>query len=346
MVNIQGPPSLWPKKDRGFTLLEILTVLTIIGFMITAVSVVMSRSIDDFSIQQAVNDMDKIRVAVRDGFYRDTGLIPQSFNIDIITQEPYPEFATQYLCLKNDCDQDNIKRATHNMLVGMTMWGRNRTTPADYVKCDELGSSGTCQLRKLCWFFYYMTKPSNFTFYPKDGPIKRAFLYNPGFKEGWNGPYLEANTTARDQDGDDVPLVAVPWASGIEQAAREAEENGDESLGALYRKGKYYHIRVKLEENKELRPWCDVTENPVSEGKYAWPLDRNGPRQDKNTARIICYGENGLDDGSYCKEYDGMGNCVAETTIEELKDPDFDIGDDLVMYIFADGFTRSPLDNN
>ena len=226
-----------------------------------------------------------------------------------------------------------------------------KTTQADYIRCNELGSNGPCQLRKLCWFFYYMTKPSNFTSYPKypeAGPIKRAFLYNPGFKEGWNGPYLEANTTARDEDGDDVPLVAVPWASGIEQAAREAEENGDESLGALYRKGKYYHIRVKLEENKELLPWCDVNDTAACLVSYTWPepLDRKGPRQDKDTARIICYGENGLDDGSYCKEYDGTGNCVTETTIEELKDPDFDIGDDLVMYIFADGFTRSPLDNN
>ena len=70
MVNIQGPPSLRRKKDCGFTLLEILTVLTILGFMITAVSVVMSKSFDDFSIQQAVNDMDKIRSAVRDGFLR------------------------------------------------------------------------------------------------------------------------------------------------------------------------------------------------------------------------------------------------------------------------------------
>ena len=355
------------QAGRGFTLLEVLTVLAVIGFMVTVVSVFANRNFGDYRLQQAIKDMDKIKTAIRDGFYRDTGLIPQSAS-EMIREEcgwewvgypyyedqwichgvsymedDYPEFATQYLCLKNDCEEEEIRDAIHSVEVGLN--SDDLKTRTDYVRCDELGSDGNCQFGKLCRFFYFMTKPSNWSLYPADGPIKRAFLYNPIFKQGWNGPYLEGNTIAVDQDGDNVPLIAVPWASDIEQVARD---EGDDALAEKYRKGKYYHIRVKLELNKELPPWMGKI-NTFSTGlqpSLIMPVKRNGILQDKTTARIICYGENGLDDGSYCKEYDEEGNCAEdqETTIEELRDLDFDIGDDLVMFIFGDGFTRVPLE--
>ncbi len=338
----EGAMKIKNQAGRGFTLLEVLAVLAVIGFMVTVVSVFANRNFGNYSLQQAINDMDKIKTSIRDGFYRDTWLIPQSTG-KLIDGEDHPEFATKYLCLKNDCEPGDIRNATYTK-----EWksGRPKLEGAkihfDYVKCDEL-CSGSCELKKLCRFFYVMTK-NDWDIYPEDGTMKRVLLYDPGFKQGWNGPYIEGNAMIMDQAGDYVPVIATPWAADIEQIAREAKEEGDKSLAEKYRKGKYYHIRVEWIEKRYVSPWPEILH--YQEGKGAVARMRNGIRQDKTTARIICYGENGLDDGSYCRKYDDEGNCKEgrETTIEELKDPDFDIGDDLVMFIFGDGVTRVPLE--
>ena len=69
-----------------------------------------------------------------------------------------------------------------------------------------------------------------------------------------------------------------------------------------YRKGKYYHIIIEHEEKKQL----------------------------KDTARIICFGFNCLDDGSCFNE--AKGRLI---TADDLKKESCDIGDDSVMFVFG-----------
>ena len=336
------------QAGSGFTLLEVLTVLAVIGFMVTVVSVFANRNFGDYRLQQAINDMNRIKTAILDGFYPDTGLIPQSVG-KLDGAEDHPEFATKYLCLKNDCNHEDIENATY-----IKEWwpcGSDQFPHSGaicryrYVKCDEL-CPGSCEFKKLCHWFRFMTNPG-WDDYPEDGLIRRVLLYSPPVKQVWNGPYLEGNATVEDVEneaGGYIPVIATPWASDIERAAGDAEDEGDNSLAERYGKGKYYHIHVKVESPGRLPCWPEIVVNML--GSFPEPRRRSGILQDKTTARIICYGENGLDDGSYCKEYDKDGSCKEgrETSIEELKDPDFDIGDDLVMFIFGDGFTRVPLE--
>ena len=330
------------QAGRGFTLLEVLTVLAVIGFMITVVSVFANRNFGNYSLQQAINDMNRIKTAIRDGFYRDTGLIPQSIG-KLDGAEDHPEFATKWLCLKNDCNQEDIENATYAK-EWLPLDSNAAICRYQYLKCDELCSGG-CEFKKLCTWFSFMTNPG-WDDYPEGGLIKRVLLCNTSVKQVWNGPYLEGNITVEDgedEDGGYIPVIATPWASGIEQAALDAEDEGNDFLAERYRKGKYYHIHVKADHGGDLSPWPEIVIGGYTRYRSR---PRSGILQDKTTARIICYGENGLDDGSYCKEYDNDGSCKEgrETTIEELKDPDFDIGDDLVMFIFGDGFRRVPVE--
>ena len=81
-------------STRGFTLLEMLVVIMIMGFLVAMVAGGFSRLKGDAAITTTLSEMKSIKEAIRDRFYPDLGLIP--YNID------NPEWATRYLCLKND----------------------------------------------------------------------------------------------------------------------------------------------------------------------------------------------------------------------------------------------------
>lgn len=82
----------------GFTLLEILVVLMILGFLTAMVAGHFSRIKGEAAIVTALNEMKDIKEAIRDRFYPDMGLIPE----DVAN----PEWATRFLCLTNDGSGD------------------------------------------------------------------------------------------------------------------------------------------------------------------------------------------------------------------------------------------------
>ena len=80
--------------------------------------------------------------------------------------------------------------------------------------------------------------------------------------------------------------------------------------------------------------------------------NKNAPMN--NTARIISFGTNCIDDGSYYKDYDDK-NSTELTQMKDLRKPSpkkegrmgnpddyYSTGDDIVMFIFGSGNTRTP----
>ena len=132
-------------------------------------------------------------------------------------------------------------------------------------------------------------------------------------RRGWRGPYMEADGSCSaeeyGQEATFFPLIAVPWIDACEAKAREEEALGEINKAKEYRKGKYYHIIVEHEGEKQL----------------------------KDTARIVCFGRNCLDDGSLFNGEKGHF-----TTKDDLKEESYDTGDDMVMFVFGTHPSRFP----
>lgn len=140
--------------------------------------------------------------------------------------------------------------------------------------------------------------------------FKGQLKWDKLYRRGWNGPYVEADAAYKNKEGNYLPVVANPWATKFEDDLKKAyKENNQE----------------------EIDKW--------EAASFYWILGGQAIKE----ARIICFGSNGKDDGSfhYKDKKDGlMENKFA--TADDLNDLEYDIGDDIVMFIFS-GRTRSPL---
>ena len=94
MNNHQLPITNHQLTSRGFTLLEILVVIMIMGFLTAMVAGHFLGVKEDAGNVTGLNEMKKIKEAIRDRFYPDLGLIPE----DAV----HPEMAIRFLCLKDD----------------------------------------------------------------------------------------------------------------------------------------------------------------------------------------------------------------------------------------------------
>ena len=149
-------------------------------------------------------------------------------------------------------------------------------------------------------------------------------------QKGWRGPYMEQDGTAKTGSTYNdyyFPMVATPWADACEAMAQAMEDQDDMEEAEKLRRGKFYLIVADKHEDNA----------PIN-----------------NTARIISFGANCLDDGSYHKDYEDK-NSTELTRINDLrkpspkeeskiKNPDsyYSTGDDIVMFIFGGGNTRTP----
>lgn len=101
------------KNHTGFTLLELTIVLLILGIVAGAVAYSGGRSGERAAVITTLAEMSEIKKAIRGeggyGFYPDIGLIPE----DSIN----PEYATRYLCLKDDGAGGSQHVEMHDLLV-------------------------------------------------------------------------------------------------------------------------------------------------------------------------------------------------------------------------------------
>jgi hypothetical protein len=164
-----------------------------------------------------------------------------------------------------------------------------------------------------------------------DTSLAKGLLAWDRYKQkGWRGPYMEQDAMAALELDDDYyfPLVATPWAENCEKLAQEAEASENDEDAEKFRRGKYYLIVTDKNEDDNYKPM-------------------------RNTARIICFGANGEDDGSYFVDYKET-NPKIRTTADDLRkpnvynsdDPDnpdyYYTGDDMVVFIFGGGVQRKP----
>lgn len=154
---------------------------------------------------------------------------------------------------------------------------------------------------------------------------KKGMLVWDRYKQkGWRGPYMEHDTYDRlarigmSQDENYFPLIATPWSDKCEKLAQQAEESGDDIDAEKFRRGKYYLIVGS---------------------------------QDKNEARIICFGVDCADSGSFYKDYKSdapsdpvTADDLRKPNIYDTDNPDnteyYYTGDDIVIFIFGGGVTR------
>jgi type II secretory pathway pseudopilin PulG len=171
------------------------------------------------------------------------------------------------------------------------------------------------------------------TSYIGNKDMARGMLAWDRYKQkGWRGPYMEQDAMARLGPAGEYyfPFVATPWAEKCEKLALEAEESGDDQEAETLRRGKYYLIVVDRDEDNNF--------NPI-----------------KNTARVVCFGADCEDDGSYYKDYDtnnptirATANDLRKPNIYDSNNPDnldyYNTKDDIVVFIFGGGVMRKPGD--
>ena len=124
----------------------------------------------------------------------------------------------------------------------------------------------------------------------------QLITWNKYTRKGWRGPYMEPETCYSNvADGEFYPVLADAWF--------------DPGETETARRRHYYRIVMDAPQDNTLT--------------------------NRTTARIISFGANGKDDGSYSNE-SGLA------TADDLRNPTNDLGDDLVMFIFGGGPTRHP----
>jgi prepilin-type N-terminal cleavage/methylation domain-containing protein len=290
-------------SSRGFTLLELLAALVIIGFLVTIVSNRVQGLGDDACVIAALNGMKTVSAAARE-FHCDFGVIPEEI-VRVKKQDDSvndkrnqnPEYASRFLGLDKDCSDETLRAYMEDGTF-------------DYPDLLEDGHAG-CYDMALCLqdLLGMTTKRS----------VLELLLHD------WRGNYVRSNAMFNateldpdaypaDPDGNPVylPVIATPWADAIESEALEAAKKGKTELAQEFRRGKYYQIRV----DSKIECIRRGVSGACAESKW---------KQLKDTARIVCLGENGLDDG-------GTRYPVPE-----------DIGDDMVMFVFGSAPVRSPL---
>ena len=347
----------------GFTLLELLIVLIIIGFLVTATGRAFRKVDKDVQITAALTDMKAIADAIVKGIYPDVGRIP------CIGEDPVS--AVTYLCLNLKGCMGEIHGYTYE-----------NTYQGKAYKCIEYQ-----QLSPKCiqLLFLLAGQRSSDKECGQNGILKSKLTWNKYYAKGYRGPYIEPNATyyynsggEGSEEGYYLPAIATPWADKCEKMAKEAEKNMDDDLAKQYREGKYYQI---LQPKRSCARW-DVSPNcdyQCTSYRYEIP---------KNVACIVCNGPDCLSSspmqaypkncveacvsyeekcGKLCdiecgsiekdankrqcyerclpkvyKECINNDACFSECA-SKLKDPNIDIGDDIVMFVFSGG-VRVPLE--
>ncbi|MGD9161261.1 MAG: prepilin-type N-terminal cleavage/methylation domain-containing protein, partial [Desulfobacteraceae bacterium] len=260
------------QSKKGFSLPEILSVLAIIGLLVTITAGAMRNTADDSTVIAALNQMK----VINDGvvlFYKDFGCIPEEVHINTAPganrgpeydkHNMNPEYATRFLCLPRDFSNSEIN-SLHKRL-------------------DRYGNLKDAEDFRPGYYFMFQClaslNPERFN--RGVSPTVRSYhaivslITDPLYgSRSWTTPYLEANSrfnaSALNQKDDTqypaifysdhsmfeeavlLPVISTPWADDIEVRAREAEPE-DPALAEELRKGKYYQIMVYSRNNSKIK---------------------------------------------------------------------------------------------
>jgi prepilin-type N-terminal cleavage/methylation domain-containing protein len=232
LLPLRSPPHFptFSPARSGFTVIELLIVIVIIGLIVSGVSIAWQKTTErlrgDIESAAVLGNMKMIKDAVVSGLYPDTGFLPCA--------EPTPassgdavrrttEYAVRYLCLDPDCDGKSVANATF----------RDPNDRLYYIDCDQLPP----KCREMC----------RFTSDTGDSPLAESFFWNKYYARGWRGAYMQCNSVynARpENDGSAIfmPAMETPYVETCEGLAQDAETAGLGRLAEEYRRGKYYHI--------------------------------------------------------------------------------------------------------
>ncbi len=302
---------MFKKRSPGFTLLELIIVVSILGTLAAVLVATLASVTREAKITLALEEMHNIKTTVRDLFYPDLGRVPEDPGEDGM------------LVSKNNLNAGADDRpwfATRYLCLS-----DDRTDPSVYP--DPESNPGAYSMWTFLSAAYNRAFPESST---AQSSAMAKMVWDRYKQKGWRGPYMEMDTTTKLNKTDTcaMPLISTPWADGCEELALQAEDRGEYAEADRLRRGKYYLITA------------DITKD--SSGEY---------ETNKNTARVISFGADCLDSGSYMRADPGAVSQRLRTTITELRkfnvskplDPDcYYTGDDIVVFIFGGGSTRRP----
>ncbi|MCK5305981.1 MAG: type II secretion system protein [Candidatus Omnitrophica bacterium] len=297
-------------SKKGFTLLEVLVVLMILGFLTAMVAGHLSRIKGEAAIVIALNEMKDIKEAIRDRFYPDLGLIPEDLGPDGFADhlgpngipddgdeifDAKPEFSVKFLCLKDD----GIAGDEYNeMLVFLTEYGK-----ASLIDWDK-------------------------------------YSY-----KGWRGPYMEQEVS-HDYDGlvgagtDYWPIIVNPWADLWEDKAQEEEkkqEVGWRARADAFREKKCYRIFGGQDKNL-VQIVCYGADGEADCDKVVGTDGNTYVCIEMHTSAAANHPVSGID----WADFWALDNTQTGNVWAAGMDYESFAGDDLVMFIFGTGPIRRP----
>jgi prepilin-type N-terminal cleavage/methylation domain-containing protein len=235
---------------KGFSLLELLVVIVIIGLLVTGMSVawqgVNNRVIEDMDAALALQTMTSIREATAD-FYSELELVPYdtfppvaSFGDNWEWQADY-RLATRLLCAPLDCTESEIENAgrtingvkTSYTYAGNTIKTVLMNESQDYIICDDL-PAGCPSTEAMCRIIGSLEEDS----LNRSDPLKDGrFLWDKYQATGWSGPAMTCNAHYLDS-----AALETPWAEQGDLWAILLDQLGYPAEAEEFRRAKYYQI--------------------------------------------------------------------------------------------------------
>jgi len=290
-------------RPNGFTVLELLAILSIIAFLALAVGSHLANVTKEAQLTTALEEMDNLKDAIGSRFYPDLGCIPYDPGPDLEphTGDDRPWLSTRYLCLADDRSDTTQPPDSAENPQSHAMWVflRSQINPAD-PKDESAKATAT---GKLTWDRYR--------------------------QKGWRGPYMEHDTLARisDDESHAMPLVATPWFDHCEALALDAEKSRDKTAANALRKGKFYLITADT---------IEATDGSISFDRRSARIVSFGPNCADDGAYL-----NNADTAGIAEPVQAV--TLRKTNTDEPENQDaYYTGDDIVVFIFGGGATRKP----
>jgi prepilin-type N-terminal cleavage/methylation domain-containing protein len=217
-------------RRTGFALVEIMAVLVIIGLLATLTAALTRDKLDEGKVIAAVSQMNSIKKAVADGFYRDFGCIPEEVHrpsdypnagaghtVDSregnVPRNQNPEYATRFLCLERDCTNNEITELLSKCFLNNQIWSSQASSckAAAQKWGGDNGCLGCAFMTKALWGM----RDSNLFYFVDYGVdvLRYSLMPDPSVgSKGWTGPYLACNSwinasALHRADGDQYPAI-------------------------------------------------------------------------------------------------------------------------------------------